>query len=101
MGGRKLKFPTPDDYPAATPVVLCPADRVIGLYNQETGNDAKRIAKTLRTWFIAKAKEKEWVACKFVPEVQSEHGAGCLLLNSSKVTIRLNVITINFPRNEE
>jgi hypothetical protein len=101
MPGRKLKFPAPNDYPAITPVVLCPADRVIGLYNQETGGNAKRIAKKLRIWFSAEAVRNGWALCKYVPEVQSKHGAGCLLLNSPQVQINVNRVIINFPDENE
>lgn len=94
MPGKKLKFPSPCDYPAATPVVLCPADRAIGLYNQTTGKSAKKIAAKLKSWFEGEAIRKGWVACKFIPEVQSKHGAGAILLNAPKVTVNLNTITI-------
>ena len=94
MPGKKLKFPDPRDYAAKDPVVLCPADLVIGLYNQETNSDAKRIAKNLKTWFENEAVSRGWAACKFVPEVQSKHGAGCMLLNPLSVTVTVNKIEI-------
>jgi hypothetical protein len=43
----KLKFPVPGNLKAAEPAVLCPAERVLGLYNQETGKSAKKIAKSV------------------------------------------------------
>lgn len=98
MPGKKLKFPNPKDYPAKDPVVLCPADRVIGLYNQATGNKAQRIAMNLKAWFEAEAKAKGWVDCRFVPEVQSRHGAGCMLLNPLSVTVTLKKIEIHLDK---
>lgn len=95
MAGKKLKFPDVKDYPAKDPVVLCPADRVIGLYNQTTGKSAVRIAKNLKDWFNKEALSRGWAACRFVPEVQSKHGAGCMLLNPLSVTVSLHKIEIN------
>lgn len=96
MPGRKLKFPNPNDYAAKHPVALCPADRVLGLYEQETGKSAKRIAKKVKEWFSAEAQQKGWAACQFVPEVQSAHGAGAVLLNSAKITV--NQVFIELPK---
>jgi hypothetical protein len=58
---------------------MCPAERVIGLYNQESGDTAQRIAKKVRKWFFAEARKHGWAGVHFIPEVQSNHGAGCVL----------------------
>jgi hypothetical protein len=79
MPGRRLKFPDPKDCKAKEPAVLCPAERVIGLYNQNSGSTAKRISKTVRAWFVTQALEAGWSGVHFLPEVQSENGAGCVL----------------------
>jgi hypothetical protein len=102
MPGKKLKFPVPRDYPAKDPVVLCPTERVIGLYKQATGKTTKRIAKKITEWFAAEAKKHEWADCRFLPTVQSRHSAGCILLNpnSKSVVVSLHQITINLPKNE-
>ena len=76
---RTLKFPDPSDYRPASPAVLCPADRVIGLYKQDTGDAAERLSKKVRMWFASKAHEAGWAGIHFLPEVQSHHGAGCVL----------------------
>jgi len=76
---RKFKFPLPKDYKPAEPAVICPADRVIDLYNQESGDTAKRIAKKVRKWFSDEARKKGWAGVRFSPEVQTNHGAGCVL----------------------
>lgn len=82
--GRKYKFPDPNDYPAKSPAVLCPAGRVLALYNQETGGDAKRISKKVKQWTSTQAQEIGWQGIHFLPEVQSQHGAGCILWNGNK-----------------
>lgn len=94
MPGKKLKFPEIKDYAAKDAVILCPAERVIALYNQATGKTAQRIAKKMKVWFIAEAKQKGWIECRFVPEVQSRHGAGCALLNPLSVKVTVNQIII-------
>jgi len=99
--GRKIKFPSPADYAAKYPVVLCPADRVIGLYEQATGKKAMRIAKNLKAWFAVEAKQKGWAGCRFVPQVQSEHGAGAILLNPLSTKIEVRQIIIQLANDED
>ena len=98
MPGKKLKFPEPKDYPAKDPVILCPAERVVGLYNQATGKNAKRVAKKMKDWFAAEAGSKGWVKCQFPPEVQSKHSGGCILLNPLSVKVTVNQIVIQQPQ---
>lgn len=74
--GRRLKFPDPQDCKPAEPAVICPAERVIGLYNQDAGDNAQRIAKKVRAWFIEQAQQRGWAGVHFLTEVQSSHGAG-------------------------
>ena len=56
----KLKFPDPGECRQMDKALMCPADRVIGLYNQETGKNAKRIGKTSRSWFTDEAHDHGW-----------------------------------------
>ena len=79
MPGKKWKFPTPADVKPQERAVLCTADRVIKLYNQNNGGKAKRIAKSVRSWFAGEAKKRGWAGVRFLKEVQSAHGAGCIL----------------------
>jgi len=90
---RKLKFPLPSDYPAKFRAVLCPGDRVIGLYNQATDKDARRIAKKVKEWFHAEAHAKGWGGVHFLPEVQSMHGAGCVLWPPPGTVVDITVTT--------
>jgi hypothetical protein len=77
--GRRLKFPQPQDYKSSAPAIFCPAERVIELYNQDAGDSAQRIAKKVRAWFTTEAHKRGWAGVYFLPEVQSNHGAGCVL----------------------
>ena len=97
MPGRQLKFPDPADYAAKDIVVLCPAERVLGLYEQETAIKAQRIAKRVKEWFTEVATNKGWAGCRFVPEVQSKHGAGAILLNPLTTRITVNQIIKALP----
>jgi len=101
MPGRKLKFPDPKDYPAKSPVVLCPTERVIGLYNQATGKTAQRVAKHMMEWFVGQAKQHGWAGCRFLPTVQSRHSAGCMLLNPQSVTVSVHQIIIKLPNHDD
>ena len=85
---KNFKFPDPVDYPPKHPVVMCPGERVLILYTQGTGDSAQRISAKVRTWFSDRAAAEGWAATHFLPEVQSLHGAGCLLLSkgNAKVT---------------
>lgn len=79
---RDYKFPSPNDYKPSEPAIFCPAERVLCLYNQDSGDTAARIAKKVRTWFRTQAHQAGWAGVHFVPEVQSNHGAGCVLWRS-------------------
>jgi hypothetical protein len=92
MAGAKLKFPNPRDYKPVHPAVMCPSERVIGLYNQDSGDTAERIAKKVRKWFFAESAKQGWAGVHFIPEVQSNHGAGCVLWRMpEKIDIQITV----------
>ncbi len=88
---KEYKFPDPNDYPAKSPAVLCPFDRVIKLYNQKTNSDAKRISKTVRAWFYQQAHQAGWAGTHFLPEVQSHHGAGCILWSKRQDALQIAI----------
>ena len=75
----KFKFPNSKARSPEKPAVFCTADRVLSLYNQDNNKPAKRISKKVREWFFNKAHLRGWSGVHFVPEVQSQHGAGCML----------------------
>ena len=77
--GAKLKFPKPTDSAAKEPAILCPAERILGLYNQDSTDSAQRIAKKVRSWFAAEAAKHGWAGVHFLKQVASAHGAGCVL----------------------
>ena len=60
MAGKRFKFPDSKSRPANSPAVLCPADRVLHLYNQDHETPAKKISKKVREWFFAEAHSKGW-----------------------------------------
>jgi len=90
--GRKFIFPNPNQCTAANPAMLCPAERVLNLYNQATAKSAQRIAKSVREWFAKTAQQNGWAGVHFLPEVQSKHGAGCVLWPPpQQINVSINV----------
>ncbi len=94
MAGAKIKFPDPKKCTLENPVVLCPAERLLGLYNQDSGKTAKKISKTVRSWFAKEASSKGWAGVNFVPDVQSKYGAGGVLwLPPQQINIKITKTT--------
>ena len=92
MAGRKLKFPTPASCKLKHGAVLCTAERVIGLYNQENDEERQRITDSIKKWFTAEAEKHGWAGGHFLPEVQSGHGAGCILfVPPQQINVTVNV----------
>ncbi|WP_431265807.1 hypothetical protein ACQ859_11000 [Roseateles chitinivorans] len=75
----KFKFPDSKARSPNKPAVFCTAERVLKIYNQEHEKPAVKISKKVREWFFKTAHEKGWSGIHFIPEVQSQHGAGCML----------------------
>ena len=73
------KFPHPADYPPKHPAVFCPGERVLHLYNEQSGQAAQRISQSVRDWFYTRAHTEGWIGVHFLPEVQTHFGAGCVL----------------------
>ena len=89
------KFPVPADYLCGDALIFCPNDRVIIIYNQHTGQSKKAMAKTVKDWFVTKAKHEGWVECWFLPIAQSPtKSAGCVLLHPARITVEHRVISI-------
>jgi hypothetical protein len=68
----------------------------MGLYEQSEKQKPRKINPTVKTWFRQEAlRTHGWSAAMFVPEVQTQHGAGCVLykqplqINAFSVTIAL------------
>jgi hypothetical protein len=81
----KTKFPKSAERSQAKPAAICPAERVLKLYNEANEDtEAKRISKKVREWFEAEAHADGWDVVGFVPEVQSLHGAGAVLIKNFK-----------------
>ncbi|HEX7816576.1 hypothetical protein [Dyella sp.] len=54
----------------------------MNLYNQANGAERQRITKKVKEWFTETAHADGWDQVGFLPEVESEHGAGCILYKS-------------------
>ncbi|MCC7540400.1 MAG: hypothetical protein IT379_29555 [Deltaproteobacteria bacterium] len=78
---RPFKFPDPKDRSQNQPAVLCPADRVKALYDQDSGDadTAKKVSGKVRTWFEKEAKANGWVDVRWFKDVSTNHGAGCVI----------------------
>lgn len=90
----KLKFPHPNNAKRNNPAIICPGERVLGLFNQDSGDTAVRIAKKARKWFAAEALKRGWVGVHFIKEVQTEFGAGCVLWVPPTVIINVTGQTL-------
>jgi hypothetical protein len=92
MSGKKFKFPTPESCKLKDNAALCTSDRVLTLYNQATGKEQQRITKPVKNWFSAEALQNGWAGGHFLPEVQSGHGAGCVLFVPPKnINVAVNI----------
>jgi hypothetical protein len=88
----KFKFPNSASCKLKDRAVLCTAERILTLYNQETSLGARRISKAVKMWFASEAPSHGWAGGHFLPEVQSGHGAGCVLfLPPREVDVRITV----------
>lgn len=87
-----FKFPTPESCKLKDSAVLCTSERILALYNQATGKSQQRITQPVKDWFAVEAQENGWAGGHFLPEVQSGHGAGCVLFVPPKeVNMTVNV----------
>jgi hypothetical protein len=81
---RQHKFPDSKDRSQNHPAVLCPAERVLALFNQDhSGDPATRIYKKVRTWFEAEAKTGGWADVRWFRDVSNNYGAGCVMSTST------------------
>ena len=86
------KFPTPASCKLKDHAVFCTSDRILALYNQATGKEQQRITKPVKQWFASEAQANGWAGGHFLPEVQSGHGAGCVLfIPPREVNINIKV----------
>jgi len=92
MVGARVKFPNSSECTPAEQALFCPAQRVIDLYNQDSGDKAKRICAKVRRWFFSAAAAREWAGVHFLKEVQSKHGHGCVLWRQpDRINIQVTV----------
>lgn len=74
-----FKFPNPNKRSELHPAVLCDADRVLALHNQETGKAAKRVSKGVRDWFQETAHKNGWAGVGFIPDTTTAVGLAAIL----------------------
>jgi len=91
---KPFKFPDPNDYGRKDPAVLCPSERVLALYNQGNERQAKRIVKTVKSWFKQEAHTHGWVGIRFLPQVQTGHSAGAILWQAPRVQVNVTATTL-------
>ena len=77
--GRKFKFPTPGQVAMGTQAVFCTAEKVLSLFNQDSGQSRARMCDAVREWFSDEARKRGFAGASFITEFQSRHGAGCIL----------------------
>ena len=92
--GRKKVFPNPNKCKPIEQAVMCPADRALALYNQDSGDDAQRIAPKVQKWFKGVATSKGWAGVRFIKDVQSAHGSGCILWIPPR-QVNVSVVIVN------
>ncbi len=74
--GRPIKFPDPDDRSKNQPTYVLERGDVLNLYNQEnSGEEAKRVVKSVQDWFTDRAKQEGWDDIDF-------HEGKCILRNT-------------------
>lgn len=75
----KFKFPDPNKRSVADPTILMPAERVLALYNQETGSDAKRVSPKVQAWTKEAGHEAGFDGVVFTEDATPGQGRGCIL----------------------
>ncbi len=74
-----FKFPDPKRRSMQHPAVTCDADRILSLYNQDSGAQAKRVSKSVKEWFQKEAHEKGWAGVGFLPNATTGIGYSAIL----------------------
>lgn len=80
---RNFVFPDPNERTMNHPGVICHAERILALFNQESGDSAQRISKKVRAWFEEEAIDHGWGSIEWYPEASGNQGMGCVL----KITV--------------
>ena len=64
--GRPRVFPDPNDRSKNDPAVIVQSRQVIGIYNQETGEQAQYVTDHIKTWFCGEDKNRGWDSADFI-----------------------------------
>lgn len=74
----KYKFPDPDKRSPANPTVLLPAERLLAIYNQETGKEAQRVSKKVQEWARETGHAAGFDGVAFSEDATPGAGRGCI-----------------------
>ncbi len=72
---RPLVLPDPNDRSKNSPFVDVDNNRVLGIYNQNTGEGAQRVTDKVRDWFTQYVQSAGWDLAEF-------SGTHCRLTNT-------------------
>lgn len=57
---RPFELPVPEDRSINNPHTMLESREILGLYNQSTGLDAKRVVESVKEWLEKEAKSIGW-----------------------------------------
>ena len=86
---NKHKFPKADSYAQNKPIVLCPKDTVLALYNQNPpgGKEMSSLTVKVAKWFDTQSRDFGWSGAVLSPTVGTRHHAGCLLVQEASKAV--------------
>ena len=64
--GRPFVFPDPAKMSKAHSSKIVESAQILGLYNQETGDNSKYVTEKVQTWFKEKAESLGWHEAEFI-----------------------------------
>lgn len=62
---KPFVFPDPNDRSPNSPSVIVPSAKILGIYNQNSGEKMERVTKKVQDWFCATAKAYKWDEADF------------------------------------
>lgn len=77
--GRHFKFPDAGDRSPNQPAVMCPAERVLALFNQHSGDKGQRISAKVKTWFTTMSLSRGWGHIWWFEDVLTNRSSGCVM----------------------
>ena len=86
---NKHKFLKANSYAQSKPIVFCPKDTVLALYNQNPPDGKEMSSLTLKVakWFHKQSLDYGWSGAVLSPTVGTKHHAGCLLVQEASKAV--------------